>query len=737
MNKLQMDAPYPASLLDQGVQGIIGKPIDRVDGPLKVSGAAPYAAEFDLPVVYGVLISSTIGHGALKHIDDRAALAARGVIGVYTNLDRFIRYPQQGGEETAPKQGVFDIFYRGQPFAVAVGESFEAAREAAQLVRVEYAESEGRFNFDALRDEHEQPPPSGSAPARSAKGDVEAALSTCAVVVDETYYTPSQASAAMEPHATIAAWTDDTLTLYTANQMLASSRKQMADALGLKPDQIRFVSKYVGGGFGSKLGITPECVAAALVARELKRPVKIVMSRPQVFEAVVRRSNTEQRLRLGAERDGKLVAISHETVCSNLQGEDFFEPAGAATAFLYGGENRLISHEIVRLNLTLAGSMRAPGEAVGMLALESAMDELAHKLSIDPIDLRKRNEPARDPMKDIAFSSRKLIDCIEEGARRFGWSRRNPTPGSDRRGEWLIGLGFAAAARGNLIQPSIADVTLTSDGGAVIETDMTDIGTGTYTILAQIAGELLGLPVNRIDVRLGDTSYVPGAGSGGSWGASAAGSAVYLACETLRDDLALAAGCEKGELSLKDGKAHWRGQSADLSSLVGNGLSARGAIKPGASSKSTSQASYGAHFAEVAVNAVTGETRVKRMLGVFAAGRILNEKTARSQCIGGMVFGLGGALTEELVHDGRNGKLVNRDLAEYHLPVHADVPAIEAVFLEERDIIANPLHSKGIGELGISGSGAAIANAVFNACGARIRDFPITLDKILPHLPAV
>ena len=357
------------------------------------------------------------------------------------------------------------------------------------------------------------------------------------------------------------------------------------------------------------------------------------------------------------------------------------------------------------------------------------------QIGMDPIELRRVNEPTEDPEKGVPFSSRKLMESLDTGAAHFGWSDRK-APGTRREGEWLIGMGVAAAARANLLMETSAKVAINKDGTVTVSSAMTDIGTGSYTILSQVASEMLGVPMDRITMELGDTNDVPAAGSGGSWGACSSGSAIYLACESLRGKLAKALEVDETELTLKDNQAIGGNRSVAIAELVGEGIEATGTIKPGKSQQAlTNQSSYGAHFAEVAVNVVTGETRVRRMLGVFAAGRILNQKTARSQCLGGMTFGIGAALTEDLIHDPRTGQLVNHDLGEYHVPVNADVPQLEVMFLEERDIHTNPLHSKGIGEVGICGAGAAIANAVYNATGIRVRDFPITLDKLLPHLP--
>lgn len=734
---LTMDKGHPESLLDSAVQDVIGKPLSRVDGPKKVSGVATYAAEYQFDdLAYGVLVSSTIGKGRVLSIDVDAARAMPGVIDVVIDFKTFARNAQQGGETSAPTQGVQDIDYFGQIIAIVVGETFEAARDAAERIGVVYQRDEGVFGFSTNL-EREKKLPDNNTPAQFEQGDLDAAMGKAAFTIDETYSTPSQNSVAMELHASIATWEDGALTLYGSYQMPTSDAQQLAKALGLSAKRVRIISRFIGGGFGSKLGIAPESVAAAIAAKQLGRPVKAVMLRQQVFDATPRRSNTVQRMRLAAGPDGKLTGIGHETIVSNLKDEDYFEPAGLSTHFLYAGENRVITHDLVRMNWGLAGSMRAPGEAVGLLGLESAMDELADQIGMDPIELRRINEPTEDPEKGVPFSSRRLMDALDTGAKKFGWSERKAA-GARREGEWLIGMGVAAAARSNLLMETSAKVAIHKDGSVTVSSAMTDIGTGSYTILTQVASELLGIPMDRITMELGDTNDVPAAGSGGSWGACSSGSAIYLACETLRGKIAKALDVDEKALTLKDGQAIGDNRSVAIAQLVGEGIEATGTIKPGKQQKELfNQASYGAHFAEVAVNAITGETRVRRMLGVFAAGRILNEMTARSQCLGGMTFGIGAALTEDLIHDTRTGQLVNGNMAEYHVPVNADVPQLEVMFLEERDIHSNPIHAKGIGELGICGAGAAIANAIYNATGIRTRDFPITLDKLLPDLPAM
>jgi xanthine dehydrogenase YagR molybdenum-binding subunit len=557
------------------------------------------------------------------------------------------------------------------------------------------------------------------------------------VQIDTTYTTPLQSHAMMEPHATLAMWEGNNLVLHTANQMLNQGQKVIAKTLKIPVENIRLISPFIGGGFGGKLWVNADAILAAIASRYLKRPVKTALTRQQVFHVTTHRSDTIQRIRLGADRDGKLVAIGHDVFSGNLPSEQVYEGAAIQTRSLYAGSNRLTRHRLVPLDIPVASSMRAPGEAVGLLALECAMDELAEKLDLDPIELRIRNEPSDDPEEHIPYSSRHLIACMQEGARRFGWDKRNSKPGQVHDGRWLVGTGMAAATRGNPLRLSKANVRLGPDGIATVKMAMTDIGTGTYTILAQIAAEMLGVSVDNVRVDLGDTNFPEAAGSGGSFGAASSGSALFEACQALRDKLAGVAGMDPQNVRFANGCIASGERSVRLTEIVGSGIEADGEIKPGKTSKDYSQQSYGAHFAEVGVDRDTGEIRVRRMLGVFAAGRVLNAKTARSQAIGGMVFGIGAALQEDMVLDARFGYFVNRDLAEYHVPVHADIPAtMDVVFLAELDTKSNPLKSKGIGELGICGAGAAVANAIYNACGARIRNYPITLDKILPTLQA-
>jgi xanthine dehydrogenase YagR molybdenum-binding subunit len=732
---MEMNSPVGGNALD--AQGVVGKPLDRVDGRAKVSGGARYAYEMQQDsVLYGFVVEASIGKGTIRSIDTRTAEKAPGVVLVLT----YQNAPAQGTgnhREAHPVLTGARVSRYGEPVAFVVAESFEEARAAAYLVDVKYDRAVGKYALRTNLSEARAPRPSDGQPADSAVGDFAGAFAGAPVQLDVTYTTPLQSHAMMEPHATLATWDGDKLTLHTANQMLNQGQQVIATTLKIPVENIRLVSPFIGGGFGGKLWVNADAILAAIAARQLERPVKVALTRQQIFHVTTHRSDTIQRLRLGTDRDGRILAIGHDVFSGNLPSEQTYEGAALQTRTLYAGPNRLTRHRLAPLDIPVASSMRAPGESVGLMALECAMDELAEKLKLDPIELRIRNEPSEDPEKHIPFSSRHLIDCMQEGARRFGWDKRNPKPGQVRDGRWLMGMGLAAATRGNPLLLSKANVRLDPDGTATVRMAMTDIGTGTYTILAQIAAEMLGLPMERVRVELGDTSFPQAAGSGGSWGAGSSGSALFEACNGLREKLARIAGMDPAAVRFADGDISSGEQSRRLTDLIGSGMDADGEIRPGRNNKDFSQQSYGAHFAEVGVDMDTGEVRVRRMLGVFTAGRVLNAKTARSQAIGGMVFGIGAALHEGITLDPRFGYFVNRDLAEYLVPVHADIPSIDAVFLAELDDRSNPLKSKGIGELGICGAGASIGNAIYNACGVRIRDYPITLDKLLPGLPVL
>jgi xanthine dehydrogenase YagR molybdenum-binding subunit len=527
------------------------------------------------------------------------------------------------------------------------------------------------------------------------------------VKIESTYTTPYQNHAAMEPHASMALWDGDTLIVCTGAQLTTSPREGLARTLNIPPENVRIITRYIGGGFGGKLPYYVDSTLAAISSRMLSRPVKVAMTRPQVFHTTTHRTASEQRVRLGADHTGQLTAFGQDAVVQSARFDNFTEPVCEGPRRLYAAPNRLTRHRRARLDLPRSDSMRAPGEAIGLLALECAMDELAAATGVDPVELRLRNDTLTEPELGIPFSSRHLAQALREGASRFGWDKRSAKPASIHDGQWLVGMGVASAIRGDLLKNARARAYLDGDGRLIVELAMTDIGTGTYTILTQIAAETMEMPVERVTVRLGDTNFPPTAGSGGSFGSGTSGSAVLAACRKLK--AALAAGIKEAEGSVT---------SAELDPHYGH-------------------AGFGAHFAEVAVDRDTGEVRVRRMLGVFAAARILNAKTARSQMIGGMTWGIGAALMEENHVDLRFGSFVNQDLASYHVVVNADVGDVDAVFLDEVDPHGNPLGSKGIGELGICGAGAAVVNAIYNATGARIRDFPVTPDKLLATLEAL
>jgi xanthine dehydrogenase YagR molybdenum-binding subunit len=704
---------------------MIGQPINRVDGPLKVAGQATYAYEHGESgqPLYGFIVGATIGKGRITRIDTTRAEQSPGVRLVMTHRNA----PAQGTPDASipsqysraqPTLSSPEIHHYGEPVALVVATTFEQARAAASLVEVEYAVEPGHFHF-AARQDHAYAPKTvkGRWETDTAVGDFDSGFDAAAVKVDQHYTTPYYFSQPMEPHACLAVPGGDDLTVYVSAQVVEAARNSIARTLRIDPQRIHVVTPYVGGGFGSKLGIHSETILAALAARALEQPVKVAMSRQQIFHLVGLRPTSSQRVRLGAGRDGRLAAIAHEANMHTSPQWEYTEQTATTTRSLYAAPNRLTRHRLTPLDLQRGEDVRAPGEAPGLMAVESAMDELAHALGMDPVELRIRNEPTLDPERGVPFSDRRLVECLREGARRFGWERRPPRPVSLRDGRWLVGYGMAAAIRMHFQGPTKVRVRMGPDGIAVVQSDMTDIGTGTYTILTQVAAEGLGLPTDRVRVELGRSGFPVSAGSGGSWGAGNSSTALHRACEALREKLRSAAGHIPPEGLEAEGETIAMGDDPNY--------------------KNYSVHTYGAHFAEVGVDSDTGEIRLRRMLGVFAAGRILNAKTARSQLIGGMTWGVSSALLEEGVVDTRIGAFVNRDLAEYHVPVHADIPELDAVLLDGYDDKANVLGVKGLAELGICGSGAAIANAVFNATGVRVRDFPITLDKVLPGLPAV
>jgi len=638
---------------------------------------------------------------------------------------------------TAKLLGGPEIQHYHQAIAVVVAESFEQARAAAALVRVDYVREQGAYDLASLLDKTKPSPITGG-PGDTAVGDFASAFAAAPVRLDARYSTPDEAHAMMEPHATIAAWEGDKLTLWTSNQMIAWNKAEMAATLGIPKENVRVDSPFIGGGFGGKLFPRADALLAALGARAAKRPVKVALQRPLVFNNTTHRPATIQRIRIGATPEGKITAIGHESWSGDLPGGKA-DGAVSQTRLLYAGAHRMTATRLATLDLPEGNAMRAPGEATGMMALEIAVDEMAEKLGIDPIEFRILNDTQIDPEKpERPFSLRQLTECLRTGAERFGWSKRNPQPGRVRDGRWLVGIGTAAAFRNNQLTKSAARVRLDSNGIVTVETDMTDIGTGSYTIIAQTAAEMMGVPLDKVQVRLGDSAFPVSAGSGGQWGGNNSTAGVYAACVKLREAIAQKLGFNSTETEFADGEVRAGNRSVPLAQAAGeSGLSAEDGIEYGDLAKKYQQSTFGAHFVEVGVDAATAEIRVRRMLAVCAAGRILNPKTARSQVIGAMTMGVGAALMEELVVDKRAGFFVNHDLAGYEVPVHADIPHQEMFFLDETDPMSSPMKAKGVAELGICGVAAAVANAVYNATGVRVRDYPITLDKLLEQMPDV
>jgi xanthine dehydrogenase YagR molybdenum-binding subunit len=675
--------------------------LDRVDGRDKVTGRARYAVEHDVGrVAYAVAVQSTIARGEIRGVDAAGALAEPGVLAVLSCENA--PHLEAGDDGELALFQSRRVAYRGQIVAAVVAETLEAAREAAALVRVDYDEEPHRVELRAddpglYRPELVNPQNEPD----TDDGDVVGALATAEVVVDAVYETPALHNNPMEPHAATAVWNDGTLTAYDSSQGVTSVRKALAHLFRLDAADVRVLSPHVGGGFGSKGTPRPHVVLAAMAARAVGRPVRAPLTRQQLFSATGYRTPTIQRVRLGAGRDGRLTAIAHDAIEQTSHVHEFAEQTALLTRMLYAAPNRRTTHRLARLDVPTPSWMRAPGECPGSFALESAMDELAIACGLDPIELRIRNEPDRDSETGLPFSSRNLVACLREGAQRFGWDGRDPAPRSRREGRALVGTGVASSTYPARRRASQARVR--EEGGRyVVELAAADVGTGARTALTRLAAEALDVTPAHVGVELGDTALPTAPIAGGSMGTASWGAAVVEACRSLR-----ATGASEAHADTED-------------EVEGDDAYARH--------------SFGAQFAEVRVDVDTGEVRVPRLLGVFAAGRIVEPKLARSQLVGGMTMGLGMALMEESVLDARLGDWVTRDLATYHVPVSPDVPQIEAFWLEEEDTRVNPIGVKGIGEIGIVGTAAAVANAVHHATGVRIRDLPIRLDKLVGRL---
>ena len=734
---MKFETPAVANPIDR--MKVVGRPHTRIDGPLKATGLAPYAYEHRREienVAYGYVVGAAVAKGRINAIDTAVAKAAPGVIAIVTAAD--VGKLGKGKFNTVKLLAGPDVDHYHQAVAVVVAETFEQARAAAGLVRVDYARGKGRFDLDAALKTAPLTDADKPGKGEDRVGTFETAFASAPVTLDAEYTTPDHSHAMMEPFASIAAWNGDALTVWTSNQMIDWGRTDLAATLNMPKEKVTFLSPYVGGGFGGKLFLRSDAVLAALGAKTAGRPVKLAMSRSFMANNTTHRPATRQRIRIGAAKDGTITAIAHESG-SGDQPNGSPEAAVLQTNLLYAGANRLTSMRLAVLDLPEGNAMRAPGEAPGLMALEIAMDEMAEKLRMDPIAFRVKNDTQVDP-KDPKrrFSQRELVRCLTEGAQQFGWSRRNAQPGQVRDGRWLVGMGVASAFRNHMNMTSGARVRLSKDGIVTVETDMTDIGTGSYTIIAQTAAEMMGVPLDAVVVKLGSSAFPVSAGSGGQFGAANATAGVYAACVKLREAVAQRLGYNSADAVFDGGKVTSGNRSADLRQAASAGeLVAEDKIEYGDLDKSWQLSTFGAHFVEVGVDIYTGATRLRRMLAVCAAGRIINPISARSQVIGAMTMGVGSALMEELAVDTRFGFFVNHDLASYEVPVHADIPHQDVIFLDEADDKANPMKAKGIGELGLCGVGAAVANAMYNATGVRLRDYPLTLDKHFDRLPAV
>jgi xanthine dehydrogenase YagR molybdenum-binding subunit len=719
----------------------------RLDGPLKVTGRATYGADNNFPgMVYGYVVVSTIANGEIEALDATAAKSAPGVIGVYSPFDpldlRTARTPMFG-ETWVPLQNR-EVAYYGQPIGLVVARTFEQARDAAMAVEVSYVRRPALTSLaEGVATAEDAPPgrdgtPSSLSVLASGVESIEAALAASPVVVEATYTTATQNHAAMEPHSAVAVWDADGLTMYSGNQGANIQAMELASALDCEPSTVRSVNPFVGGAFGGKGRTSVAAFLAAAAARALDRPVKVVLSREQVFTATATRAATVQAMALGAARDGSLIAVRHDSWCSTAMDRSFVEPTSHGTSReWYATENLAISQKMVPLNIPPTTFMRAPGEAPGSFALESAVDELAIALDMDPIQLRLRNDSTAPPGKDLLWSSKHLDECFQLGAARFGWAHRSPHGRTE--GDWLVGIGTATAMFPAIRFPATVGVTLRADDTAVVATSGADPGTGLLTVLSLVGAESLDITPDRVTPRLGDSALPPGGMSGGSTATASAGSAIMVAAAEVIDrllDLASAPGApfEGLEVSYADGRVLADGRVMTFGELLRavkqESISATGSSAPGEELTKHSFSSFGAQFCEVRVHRLTREIRVSRMLGVFDAGRIINAELARSQIIGGMIWGVSAALHEGLEIE-RNGRLANGDFASYLLPVNADIPEVDVHFVEHPDTLHNAVGAKGIGEIGTVGMAAAVANAVHNATGIRVRHIPITIEDLL------
>jgi xanthine dehydrogenase YagR molybdenum-binding subunit len=731
--------------------GVIGMPLDRKDGRAKVTGRARYAAEMQVPgVAHAVLVQSTISSGSILAIETGEAAGMPGVLTIVTpdNAPKLNSVKPTMQLRSSPTLQDHSISYNGQHVAIVVADTLDRALAAAGKVRVTYREDEPEIDMDAGLARAYRPKEfrGGAREPDSRRGDPDGAYEAAPVKHEATYITPVEHHNAMEPHATIARWDGDKLTVWTATQHITGAQQTLSKLFGLKPEDVRVICPFVGGGFGSKGDTWPPATLAAMAARVVGRPVKLVLEREQMYTSNGYRPRTIQMLKLGARRDGQIVALRHDGFNQMSLGDfgEYSEAVGLGSEMLYAVPNVAITHRLVGVNQGLPTYMRAPGEAPGIFALESAIDELALKLDMDPLALRLKNYAETDPSENKPFSSKMLRECYSQGAEAFGWSRRPMTPRSLRDGRTLVGWGMATSTYPVNRMASQARIRLNADGSVLVGAGTQDIGTGTYTIMAQVAAEELGVPVERVTAELGDSLLPKAPVSGGSMTAASVMNAVAVAAAVLKSKLF--------ELARADNRAGFAeldpaAMTFDGHAVVGGGrrvpvatllarigrdfIEADGEAKPGEEKKHFALHAFGAQFVEVRVDADLGVIRVSRCVGAFDVGRVLNAKTARSQLIGGITYGIGMALLEETLVDPQTGRYVNANLSDYLVPVNADIPQIQTIVVDNNERTSNPLGIKGLGELPMVGVAAAVANAVYHATGKRVRKLPIRLEDVL------
>ena len=736
--------------------GVIGAAINRVDGFEKVTGAARYSGEYpEAGLVHGVVVSSGIAVGRIVRIDTTAAKAMSGVLQVFTHENRpAINGDREYHDHVAPEGRPFRaleddrIKFSGQPVALVIAETLELAHYAAALIEVEYEAAPHTTDLEVARNREKPPPDSDDDAVPEPRGDARSALANAQVRAEGEYVMPFEHHNPMEMHASTVIWKGKgTLGIYDKIQGPRTSHEYVCAVFGLRKEDVHVMSHYVGGAFGVGLRPQYQLYLAVMAALALERSVRVTLTRQQMF-TLGYRPHTLQHITLGARRDGGLTAFLHDAVANVSSFESFVENVVTWSGARYHCDNTAYSHRLVPLDLYTPQDMRAPGGATGMYAIECAMDELAVAAGIDPVQLRLANESSRDENEDKPISSKELPECLRQGAEKFGWSRRSPQPGSMRDGSDLVGWGMATGIWEAFFRKASASAVLTADGKLDVTSATCDIGTGTYTIMTQIAAETLGLPVEQVTFRLGDSSFPEAPIEGGSWTAASVGSAVKLVCECVARRLVEAAGAMPGaplgqakleDVRFSDGRMSLT-QNPSVSVSIADAMRSAGLerLEQHANSAPDSKTrdkyscyTHSAIFAEVKVDADFGTVRVTRVVNAVAGGRILNPKTARSQIVGGVVWGIGMALHEESLLDHKLGRFMNHNLAEYHVPANADVPDIDVIFVDEHDTIVNPLGVKGLGEIGIVGTAAAIANAVFHATSKRVRDLPITLDKVM------